>query len=92
MSRPSPVRAVPTLEFDPNDWARRYKANGDEAEANSFMDSGWSGAVAERCHLVHTTLLLELLKQLQEVEIKPKDFFDRPKLAAVLAAVHEINR
>lgn len=93
MSRPSPVHAVQTLAaFDPNAWARRFKANADESSRNSMMDSGWSGATADRCSETSRLLLFELFHELREVELKPEDFFDRPKLAAVLAAVIEASK
>lgn len=78
--------------FDPHIWAVRFRANGEESGRNSMMDSGWSGSVAERCDRTSHLLLVEIYAQLLTVKIKPEDFFDRPALAAVLAAVHESAR
>lgn len=77
--------------FDPNQWAAKYNANAEEAERNSLMDSGWSGATADYCTRTHSLLLYELLCELQKVALLPADFFDRPELAAVLAAVAGIK-
>jgi hypothetical protein len=71
------------MTFDPNDWARRFLANADEAERNSLMDSGWSGTVATNCTQRTALLYRELFEQLATVELRPEDFFDRPALAAV---------
>lgn len=77
--------------FDPNDWSRQFLANMDRADRNAMADSGWSKTVADECDSRSCQLLLQLLWELQEVEIKPADFFDRPQLAAILAAVHALR-
>lgn len=76
------------MTFDPNQGAKRFNANADAAERNSLMDSGWSSATAANCQLNALLLYRELFEQLLLVPIDPKDFFDRPELAAVLSAVH----
>lgn len=78
-------------DFNPIEWAKKMKANSDRAEANSLMDSGWSEAVARDCTTTCSTLLWKIVKELQQVEIDPRDFFDRPRLAAILAAVQELR-
>lgn len=80
-----------TPPFDPNKWASTYNANAARSERNSLMDSGWSAAEAEQCTFQHHLLLSDLLTELRKVKLKPEDFFDRPELAAVLAAVAGIK-
>ena len=76
-------------QFVPAQWAAAFRANGRADAANAMMDSGWSKAVAERCDDTTKRLLLELFNELVGIDVRPEDFFDRPKLAAILSAVHE---
>ena len=77
--------------FDPNAWAKQYGNACDEACRNSLLDSGWSASVAEQTAFEQLKLLRELFTQLRQVETKPEDYFDRPQLAAALAAVHSVK-
>lgn len=78
--------------FDPDSWVKHFKSNADEAERNSLMDSVWSHSVAMHCQEKVSVLYREIIDQLQQVELLPADFFDRPQLAAVLSAVHQIKQ
>lgn len=80
------------MPFEPNDWARRFETNADASERNSFMDSGWSSSVATNCTQTAALLYRELFEQLESVEIKPEDAFDRPALFAVLCALEARRR
>lgn len=77
----------PSSPFDPNEWAAHYHATCDESARNSLLDSGWSKATADRCERKLLSLYTRLFAELRKVELQPSDFFDRPALAAVLAAV-----
>ena len=80
------------VEFDSQDWARRFLANAEEAERNAYMDSGWSPAMANRYDGNSKMLLMELFSQLKGVAVKPEDFGDRPQLAAVLVAIRMVEK
>ncbi len=72
--------------FDLEDWKRRMKYCWDGAERNSFMESGWSAATADRCVRVERDLLRELVKALAATDSTSEDFFARPELVAIQEA------
>jgi len=74
------------MAFNLDDWKGRFERNSDEAERNSYMDSGWSAGTADRCMRTACGLWRELALAIAETETKPEDFFDRPDLVAVQEA------
>jgi hypothetical protein len=94
----TPREVVPPLGVA--EWVKAWKENAERIEElEAEMSSGavrWNyiawvpraTALAE-CHAKERRLLSDLVRQLQFVPAIPADLFDRPHLAATLAAVHE---
>jgi hypothetical protein len=77
--------------FDPDEWASAWNRSIEIVNGIPLNDPIRRQELFDRV-VGPISLLMQLVNELRNVELLPADFFDRPRLAAVLSAVHQIKK